>query len=441
MIAGAKELSNAFDRLVETLINLSEAYDSHGDIESSDKVLEEVDKLTEEFQSIKLQASKFIAKNMNEWTSSSESSFGLKTWVTQQEQQLQNTYKLQKKFQEEAKAAKSSVAMEAKAEIGHDMWRQLDRVSILKFSGNKHYYPSWKSAFVACIVKALATPEYKLLQLRQCLQGEPLRVVEKLGHSPEAYEAAKECLETKYGGERRLISLCLDELEAFRPIKNGHTKALEKFADLLDIAVVNLEQAGLHGEIAQGTLYVKLQKKLSKTMLTSYRRWIIDNNKGECVKSLREFVHREAEFHSVAFETIHGMGKRVHEGASSVGDNSQRMLFGSWKESPKQNCCEICNQNHPIWKCFKLQNLTAQQRWQMIQKLNLCYCCLGKNHTIQSCHKIRPCGINGCPKFHNRLLHKLKEPRSDIQNRRDEKKSEQIEERTAKISTSEKKED
>ena len=40
--------------------------DSHGDIESSDKVLEEVDKLTEESQSIELQASKFIAKNKNE---------------------------------------------------------------------------------------------------------------------------------------------------------------------------------------------------------------------------------------------------------------------------------------------------------------------------------------------------------------------------------------
>ena len=82
--------------------------------------------------------------------------------------------------------------------------------------------------------------------------------------------------------------LCLDELEAFRPIKNGHTEASEKFADMLDIAVVNKEQAGLHGKLAQDTLYIKLQKKLFETMLTSYRRWIVDNNKDECVKSLKE---------------------------------------------------------------------------------------------------------------------------------------------------------
>ena len=36
----------------------------------------------------------------------------------------------------------------------------------------------------------MATPEYKLLQLRQHLSGEPLKMVEPLGHSASAYEAA-----------------------------------------------------------------------------------------------------------------------------------------------------------------------------------------------------------------------------------------------------------
>ena len=102
------------------MINLSQAYDSHGDIESSDKVLEEVDKLTKEFQSIELQASKFIAQNKNEWTSSSESSFGVKLGLLNKNSNCK-IHELRKKFQEEAKAAKSSVAMEMNAEIGDDM--------------------------------------------------------------------------------------------------------------------------------------------------------------------------------------------------------------------------------------------------------------------------------------------------------------------------------
>ena len=65
--------------------------------------------------------------------------------------------------------------------IGRDMWTQLKRVAIPVFSGNKKTYESWKAAFIACIDKAPATPEYKLLQLRQYLSGEALKTIENLG--------------------------------------------------------------------------------------------------------------------------------------------------------------------------------------------------------------------------------------------------------------------
>jgi len=32
-------------------------------------------------------------------------------------------------------------------------------------------YHNWKAAFTACVNKALATTEYKVLQLRECLAG------------------------------------------------------------------------------------------------------------------------------------------------------------------------------------------------------------------------------------------------------------------------------
>lgn len=84
--------------------------------------------------------------------------------------------------------------------IGQDLWRQLKRVEIPVFSGDKRAYQSWKAAFLACIDCAPATGEYKLLQLRQYLSGEALKVIENLGHSSTAYKAAKERLERKYGG-------------------------------------------------------------------------------------------------------------------------------------------------------------------------------------------------------------------------------------------------
>ena len=43
--------------------------------------------------------------------------------------------------------------------LGQDMWKQLRRVSIPVFSGDKRQYEWWKTAFMACVDKATATPE------------------------------------------------------------------------------------------------------------------------------------------------------------------------------------------------------------------------------------------------------------------------------------------
>ena len=80
-----------------------------------------------------------------------------------------------------------------------DMWKQLKRVQIPIFSGEKRRYESWNAAFSACIDQSPATTEYKLLQLRQYISGEALKCIENLCHSAVAYKTAKERLEKKFG--------------------------------------------------------------------------------------------------------------------------------------------------------------------------------------------------------------------------------------------------
>ena len=51
------------------------------------------------------------------------------------------------------------------------MWSQLRKVSIPVFNGDRRGYEGSKATFMACVHQAPATPEYKLLQLRQHLSG------------------------------------------------------------------------------------------------------------------------------------------------------------------------------------------------------------------------------------------------------------------------------
>jgi hypothetical protein len=145
-------------------------------------------------------------------------------------------------------------------ELGKDMWKQLKRVSIPVFSGDVTTYESWKAAFMSCIDRAPATLEYKLLQLRQYLSGEPLLMIQKLGHSAAAYDMALDKLERKYGGKRRQIALQLEEIANFRPIRTGNAKDLERFADILDVTVLNLRESDKIEELGNGCLYAQLLK-------------------------------------------------------------------------------------------------------------------------------------------------------------------------------------
>ena len=164
--------------------------------------------------------------------------------------------------------------------IGLDLWKQLKRVTI---PGDKKSYQSLKAAFTACEDNAPATAEYKLLHLRQCLAGEALKTIEDLGHSATAYRTAKERLERKFGGHRRQVALYLEEVENFRPICPVNYKEIEKFADLLDITIVNLKEANCFEELNDGLLYMKLQKKLPTSMLSLYHRWLFEKQKTESV--------------------------------------------------------------------------------------------------------------------------------------------------------------
>eukprot|EP00794_Sanderia_malayensis_P002099 gene2099-2384_t len=118
----------------------------------------------------------------------------------------------------------------------------------------------------------------KLLN-RQYLSGPALEAVQYLGFSGAAYEATKERLERKFGGKWRDIAIYLEDLHQFKPVRPGFSKDIEKFADLIDTLVVKLVEAGQDEELGNGSLYVKLLRKLPETMLTQCNRWIYENRR------------------------------------------------------------------------------------------------------------------------------------------------------------------
>ena len=284
-----------------------------------------------------------------------------------------------REYKDPLQSAKANENSQEGATIGRDMWSQLKRVSILVFNGDKKTYEGWKTAFMACIDQAPATPEYMLLQLRQHLSGEALKAVETLGHLGAAYEAAKERLERKIGCQRRKIALHVEELEAIKSVRPGNARDIERFADLLDVDMKNW---------AKGH-YVSLCKKLNESALAHYHRWMSENGHWESVETLKEFIVQEAEFQTMASETIRGVNtaSKSFEQKRNRKDSERSTFFGRDKktESHRKTAymsrpCKVCNGQHGVWRCKKFKAMSVQERWDAAKRLYLCFHCLGGDH-------------------------------------------------------------
>ena len=68
------------------------------------------------------------------------------------------------------------------------------------------------------------------------------------------------------------MTIFLEELEKLKYVTYGNAKKLKNYADDLNIKIINLKQGGNFGELGDGSLYLRILKKLPQIMLTQYQR-------------------------------------------------------------------------------------------------------------------------------------------------------------------------
>ena len=72
-----------------------------------------------------------------------------------------------------------------------DANKQLKRIRIPKFSGDKKEYRSWWAAFPSCVDETNLSAQFKMLRLQSCLAGGAGETVKGPGYLDHAYKAAK----------------------------------------------------------------------------------------------------------------------------------------------------------------------------------------------------------------------------------------------------------
>ena len=122
----------------------------------------------------------------------------------------------------------------------------------------------------------------------------------------------------------------------------------------------------------------------------------------ESVETLRIWIVQQAEFHTIASETVQGLtnGERDETGLRK----RSKAFFGNNPEVERKEMLhfEVRGNDHGIWNYKNFKRMSVDKMWEVAKQLKLCYQSWKRTYGTDL---FRVCGLNDCKGEHHRLLH------------------------------------
>ena len=294
--------------------------------------------------------------------------------------------------------------------------RSLPKLKLREFDGNPLDWPEWSGVFLSTIHSSSISRDKKMSHLKTLLVGKAKRAVNGMGYSVTMYDQAWNTLQRKFGLPHHIVSSQLAKIQNFPQVRLSDLSSLIEFADTVSTFVNILQQFGYSNDLFSSS---NLDIAVSKLPLDTKRRWfafIEAPTKARRIANLVEFnnwLQEEAQVHE----------RLVHCAPTSSKFETQTTKFGKkpdFKKIPKpsesafssnddktrtENKCPIDGSNHRVWNCDKFKNIKIDERYNVAKEKKLRFCCLADNHAAKDCPRKINCGVDGCEKTHNKLLH------------------------------------
>ncbi|XP_049875571.1 uncharacterized protein LOC126373455 [Pectinophora gossypiella] len=298
------------------------------------------------------------------------------------------------------------------------------KVQLSSFSGNMSEWLLFKRTFDD--TKASFSANENIARLRNALSGEAKEAVLSLLLCSTDPEPIMRSLESRFARPKQIV---LNELASIRSLpKVGNSHSLAIFASRVKncVSIVNLlgESPYLHSPELIHILVSKLNPLLQN-------KWC-DYAAEHCVSGqpqidifarfLEVEADKQANFGVYEVFNVPPHGDKPRSPGPQLPGFSQRNprsfhtasahhVVSSSLEQPltdvnMSSSCLYCSvSGHNIKCCPEFVALNICDRIAWVRENKLCVKCLRKGkHNYKFC-KTKPCGINGCKQFHNKIIH------------------------------------
>ncbi|GFW58402.1 DUF1758 domain-containing protein [Trichonephila clavipes] len=183
-----------------------------------------------------------------------------------------------------------------------------------------------------------------------------------------------------------------------------------------DLEKLQYLQASVRGDAAKlirGFAITVDNLKNCWDILCSRQRWelSLENNKIPTLEEFRVFIEREARgLNELKFvkpdikkSNVKPLNSFNKSNVNTTVVKCNQVKSGVKPDVVKGNNCILCCQSHALFKCPTFNSMNVNERWQVVQKNNLCTNWFRSNHRLDTCRIGFYC--KNCSERHHTLLH------------------------------------
>lgn len=282
--------------------------------------------------------------------------------------------------------------------------QQALRAPFPTFDGKYENWPRFKSMFQDLMRRSSDCDAIKLYHLEKSLVGSATGVIDSQTLQDNNYRQAWQILEDRYENERLIIDTHIRGLLNLKRLTKKSSNELRELVDeccrhveslkflkqellgVSELFVVNVLTAALDKETREHWESTLTHGQLPK--YTDTINWL----KHRCL------VLERCETANPLFTVPKPlMNSRMSVPIKQISRSSNAVT------SQDETICELCNGQHPNYKCTEFRNMTVAQRNTKAREANVCFNCLRKGHRSNACLSERSC--LKCSFKHHTLLH------------------------------------
>ncbi|XP_022806184.1 uncharacterized protein LOC111343295 [Stylophora pistillata] len=230
--------------------------------------------------------------------------------------------------------------------------------------------------------------------LQNAVVGRAKEAIEGYGYSGELYVEALEKLESRFGKSRIVVKAHLNRLRKWVKLSDDRLHEVRRFSDVISTAVKTFKRLGYTNELHTANnlnMWIEVQAEVHD----DFGIW---TSKPPIAPPEHKLKH-------------HRGASAVYSAVTAPSGNSSRFKQSGQFTSPP--CVMGDGKCHKLHSCPKFKDLSVVDRLAKVREHGLCFRCFGR-HWANKCRCPKQCGVNGCTRLHNELLHRTSEEHKSL---------------------------